>query len=278
MSVRNGLLALLTTGPRHGYELKKELEDRTGSLWELNVGQVYTTLSRLERDGLVDEVGGGSSSGPAGSGAGDGEADGRADGGARGSGQDQRQYSLTDAGRAEVHDWFAEPRLRSSPDRDELVIKLTIAASLDGHVALDGSGIDLDEIIDSQRAATIEELQGYTRLKARADEDDLARLFALDAVIAQIDGELRWLDQCQQRHAAIRPSRNRPMGSRRSPSRRPTTRSPGSRSRANDSGNSGSNPSAGTAPTAPTAPGTPTTPRTPTTPTRMTRNRGKGTT
>ena len=56
MSVRNGLLALLTTGPRHGYELKKELEDRTGSLWELNVGQVYTTLSRLERDGLVERT------------------------------------------------------------------------------------------------------------------------------------------------------------------------------------------------------------------------------
>ncbi|HMX66030.1 MAG TPA: PadR family transcriptional regulator, partial [Microthrixaceae bacterium] len=58
MSVRNGLLALLASNPRHGYELKKELEERTGSLWELNVGQVYTTLSRLERDGLVVEVDG----------------------------------------------------------------------------------------------------------------------------------------------------------------------------------------------------------------------------
>lgn len=185
MSVRNGLLALLTTGSRHGYELKKELEERTGSLWELNVGQVYTTLSRLERDGLVVEVEGSTqASGP----------------------QDQRQYSLTDAGRHEVHEWFVHPRQRSAPDRDELVIKLTLAASLDGGGGVGGPGapgISLDDVIDTQRVSTTEELQRYTRLKAAAAPDDLARLFALDAVIAQIDGELRWLDQCQQRHGAI---------------------------------------------------------------------------
>jgi len=207
MSVRNGLLALLTTGPRHGYELKKELEERTGSLWELNVGQVYTTLSRLERDGLVTED----------DAAGHG---GVVDDAPKGAGQDQRQYSLTDAGRAEVGEWFAAPRLRSAPDRDELVIKLTIAASLDGQRSIDGGRIDLDEIIDAQRAATTEALQTYTRLKARADGDDLARLFALDAVIAQIDGELRWLDQCQQRRDALRSTRRPSTGSSR-PARRP---------------------------------------------------------
>ena len=176
MSVRNGLLALLASNPRHGYELKKELEERTGSLWELNIGQVYTTLSRLERDGLVVEVDGAHpSSGP----------------------QDQRQYALTDAGRQVVREWFAEPRSRPSPDRDELVIKLTIAAGLDGSAGL---GVDLDEVIDAQRVVTTEELQRYTRLKAAAAPDDVARLFALDAVTAQIEAELRWLDQCQQRY------------------------------------------------------------------------------
>lgn len=177
MSVRNGLLALLTSGRRHGYELKKELEERTGSLWELNVGQVYTTLSRLERDGLVREV--------------------DVAGGASGA-QDQRQYALTDEGREEVRAWFAEPRLRAAPDRDELVIKLTVAASLEG------SGVvAVDDVIDAQQVATTEELQRYTRLKASADPDDVGRLFALDAVIAQIDGELRWLEQCRQRHDAV---------------------------------------------------------------------------
>ena len=174
MSVRNGLLAVLASGGRHGYELKKELEERTGALWELNVGQVYTTLARLERDGLVVEQG------PAG-----------ADSGAA---QDQRRYTLTEQGRAEVAEWFAQPRQRSVPERDELVIKLTLAASLES--------VDLDDVIDAQRVATTEELQRYTRLKAAAGPDDVARLFALDAVIAQIDGELRWLEQCQQRHHA----------------------------------------------------------------------------
>jgi DNA-binding PadR family transcriptional regulator len=175
MSVRNGLLAVLASGGRHGYELKKELEERTGALWELNVGQVYTTLARLERDGLVVEEGSGGDR-------------------ASGAAQDQRRYSLTEQGRTEVADWFAQPRQRSVPERDELVIKLTLAASLDS--------VDLDEVIDAQRVATTEELQRYTRLKAAAEPGDVARLFALDAVIAQIDGELRWLEQCQQRHHA----------------------------------------------------------------------------
>ena len=189
MSVRNGLLAVLASGGRHGYELKKELEERTGALWELNVGQVYTTLARLERDGLVVEQG------PAGS-AGD-----------TGAAQDQRTYALTEHGRAEVADWFARPRSRSVPERDELVIKLTLAATLDS--------VDLDDVIDAQRVATTEELQRYTRLKAAAEPDDVARLFALDAVIAQIDGELRWLEQCQQRHhATASPGRGRTRGRR----------------------------------------------------------------
>lgn len=250
MSVRNGLLALLTTGPRHGYELKKELEERTGSLWELNVGQVYTTLSRLERDGLVEEQG---TPGAVG-----------ADEGAKSGGPDQRQYSLTAAGRNEVGEWFAAPRLRSAPDRDELVIKLTLAASLDGHVSSDGGRIDLDEIIDAQRAATIEALQTYTRLKARAEGDDLARLFALDAVIAQIDGELRWLDQCQQRHTALRATRARSSG----PSR-PTRRTPAGRSPARPGPETGA-----TGSRSATTPATPAPPP----PRRSTRNRGKGST
>jgi DNA-binding PadR family transcriptional regulator len=173
MSVRNGLLALLATGRHHGYELRKELEERTGSLWELNVGQVYTTLGRLERDGLVVEVG---------------------QERAQGAGADQRLWALTDAGRAELGDWFATPRERSAPDRDELVIKLTLAASVDG--------VDLDSVIDAQRVATTTDLQRYTRLKAATEPEDAARLFALDAVISQINAELTWLEQCQQRHAA----------------------------------------------------------------------------
>ncbi len=57
MSIRHSLLALLQDRPRYGYQLRIEFEDRTGSSWPLNIGQVYTTLDRLERDGLVRKDG-----------------------------------------------------------------------------------------------------------------------------------------------------------------------------------------------------------------------------
>ena len=57
MSVRQALLALLEQGPMYGYQLRAEFEQRTGATWPLNVGQVYTTLTRLERDGLVEGEG-----------------------------------------------------------------------------------------------------------------------------------------------------------------------------------------------------------------------------
>ena len=57
MSVRHALLALLSEGPKYGLRLRQEFEARTGEMWPLNVGQVYTTLQRLERDGLVESDG-----------------------------------------------------------------------------------------------------------------------------------------------------------------------------------------------------------------------------
>src|SRR5579862_6222018 len=56
MSVRHALLALLSEGPKYGLQLREEFEANTGQVWPLNVGQVYTTLQRLERDGLVMKV------------------------------------------------------------------------------------------------------------------------------------------------------------------------------------------------------------------------------
>ena len=78
MSVRQALLALLEQGPMYGYQLRAEFERRTGSTWPLNVGQVYTTLTRLERDGLVAESGD--------------------------DGEGHVVYRVTDAGREEVAD------------------------------------------------------------------------------------------------------------------------------------------------------------------------------
>jgi DNA-binding PadR family transcriptional regulator len=104
MSIRHSLLALLQDRPRYGYQLRVEFEDRTGSSWPLNIGQVYTTLDRLERDGLVRREGD--------------------------DGAGHVIYSITPSGRAEVGGWFASPTARTNPPRNELAIKLALALTL----------------------------------------------------------------------------------------------------------------------------------------------------
>jgi DNA-binding PadR family transcriptional regulator len=116
MTVRHSLLAILTVGDAYGYQLRQEFNRRTDSVWPLNVGQVYSTLDRLERDGFVTQR----------------EAD--ADGHVR--------YAITAAGRSEVEEWFATPVQRT--ERDELAIKVTLARSL--------PGVDSAAAIAAQRA------------------------------------------------------------------------------------------------------------------------------
>ena len=169
VSVRHGLLALLAEGPSYGYQLRTRLEARTGGTWPLNIGQVYTTLSRLERDGLVEAA----------------EEDG------------QSTYRITEAGRAGVAEWFTSPVERSAPARDELAIKLALAV---------GSPMaDVRQVVQVQRSATMRAMQELTRLKARADADaDLAWTLVLDALVFQAEAEIRWLDHCEARVARAR--------------------------------------------------------------------------
>lgn len=172
MSIRHGLLALLESGPRYGYQLRAAFEHSTGATWPLNIGQVYTTLSRLERDGLVRSL-------PEGEGG-------------------QRPYGITDAGRAEVAGWFSSPVARTDRPRDELVIKLALA--------LTTPGVDVRAVVQTQRTATMRSLQEYTRLKATpAEPAELAWRLVLDAMIFQAEAELRWLDHCEAALARYAP-------------------------------------------------------------------------
>jgi DNA-binding PadR family transcriptional regulator len=166
VSVRNGLLSLLMDRPMHGYQLRQEFESRTGATWPLNIGQVYTTLARLERDGLVDV-----------SDAGD---------------EAQRVYTVSAEGRAEVERWFATPVRHSSPPRDELAIKLAMAVHT--------PGVDIAAVVQSQRRATVQALQEYTRAREAA-KDDLAWLLVADSLIFAAEAEVRWLDHCETRLA-----------------------------------------------------------------------------
>jgi len=172
MSIRHGLLALLERGPMYGYQLRAAFEESTGATWPLNIGQVYTTLSRLERDGLVRPL-------P------------ENDGG-------QRPYELTDLGHAEIAVWFATPISRTDRPRDELAIKLALA--------LTTPGVDVRAVVQTQRTATMRTLQELTRLKSRSDKPaDLSWRLILDAMVFQAEAEVRWLDHCEASLVRHRP-------------------------------------------------------------------------
>ncbi len=164
MSVKYGLLALLEHGPQYGYQLRAGFEEATGATWSLNIGQVYTTLTRLERDGLVHAL-------P------------ESEGG-------QRPYEITDPGRAELAQWFATPVARTDRPRDELAVKLSLA--------LTTPGVDITAVVQTQRATTMRALQEYTRLKIRTRlPEDLSSLLVLDALVFQAEAEIRWLEHCE---------------------------------------------------------------------------------
>ena len=172
MSVRHALLALLSEGPKYGLQLRQEFEARTGEVWPLNVGQVYTTLQRLERDGLVESEGG-AEEGP------------------------QKGFRITDDGRAELAAWLRTPPDLSSPPRDELVIKILIAVHL--------PNVDVHEVVQAHRRYVVQLMQEWTRLKEYAAERDLGFGLAVDAELYRLDAVVRWLDAADGRIERVSP-------------------------------------------------------------------------
>jgi len=166
MSIRHALLALLSEGPKYGLQLREEFEARTGEVWPLNVGQVYTTLQRLERDGLA-------------------ESDGTADEGP------QKVFRITAAGEEELAEWLRTPPDLSSPPRDELVIKVLVAARL--------PGVDVHEVIQAHRRYLVQLMQQWTRIKEDDDGHDVALGLAVDAELFRLDSVTRWLDAADGR-------------------------------------------------------------------------------
>jgi DNA-binding PadR family transcriptional regulator len=167
MSIRHSLLALLEREPMYGYQLRSEFDATTGSTWPLNVGQVYTTLARLERDGLVSP--------------GEEDAEGRT------------RYGITGAGRSELAAWFASPVVSTDRPRDELAIKLALAVTV--------PGVDVAAVVQRQRAATITAMQDLTRLKRSGDGGphggELSWSLVLESMRYQLEAEVRWLDHCE---------------------------------------------------------------------------------
>ncbi|MDQ1498928.1 MAG: hypothetical protein QOI86_2268 [Actinomycetota bacterium] len=165
MSVRHALLALLSEGPKYGLQLRQEFEAKTGEVWPLNVGQVYTTLQRLERDGLVESE--------------DAETDGP-----------QKGFRITAAGHGELLDWLRTPGA-DVPPRDELVIKVLVALTV--------PGVEVGELLQVHRRHLLQTMQRYTRLKESAAQDDVGLALVADAEIFRLEAVVRWLDSADVR-------------------------------------------------------------------------------
>jgi DNA-binding PadR family transcriptional regulator len=171
MSVRHALLALLSEGPKYGLQLRQEFEARTGEVWPLNVGQVYTTLQRLERDGFVES---------------DGD-----DLETVGHEGPQKGFRITQAGASELDEWLRTPPETIPPPRDELVIKVLVALTV--------PGVDVHEVVQAHRRHLVETMQRYTHVKGETPEDDLGLALVVDAEIFRLDAAVRWLDAADAR-------------------------------------------------------------------------------
>lgn len=170
MGLKQGLLCLLAIGDTHGYELKSELESATGDTWQVNVGQIYTTLQRMERDGLVTH---------------------------RETDDGRVVYSLTEDGHKAGRRWMQSPVDLPVAGRDEISLKILMAIR---------SGIDDPRrVIERQRGTTMSLLQDYTALKAEDDRDEIGWLLYLDRLIFSAEAELRWLDKVESRLETMTP-------------------------------------------------------------------------
>jgi DNA-binding PadR family transcriptional regulator len=159
MSVGHALLGLLETGPRHGYDLKRAYDERFGQGKPLPYGQVYSTLSRLLRNGLVEVTGVEAGDGP-----------------------DRKRYAITDAGVTDVAEWLATPETPETYLQNTLYTKVVLAL-LSGRGAAD--------VLDVQRAAHLRTMRELTRRKV---DGDLADALICDHALFHLEADLRWLE------------------------------------------------------------------------------------
>lgn len=169
MSVKHAMLALLSAHPSSTYQLRKRFDASTAQSLPLNIGQASTTLQRLERDGLIAR---------------DAPSAERLQ--ERGNGQ---LWRLSDAGRTELADWWTRPVVADHRGRDELVVKLALATVT--------PGVDIEALVQAQRAATQRSMHDLNRLRREVETHDLVARLVLDHHLFVTEAELRWLDDVE---------------------------------------------------------------------------------
>ncbi|WP_062135477.1 PadR family transcriptional regulator [Demequina aestuarii] len=163
------LLGLMSAGPTHGYDLKSRYDAIFGAARTIAYGQIYATLSRMIRDGLIEQIGQEPGSGP-----------------------DRKRYAVTDAGRTRLASWLREPDTPSPTLQSNLFAKTILALVLDD---------DADALLDIQRHAHLARMRELTTAKAGAP---LLDRLAIDYALFQIEADLRWIDLTSARLTDMR--------------------------------------------------------------------------
>lgn len=165
--IKHTLLGLLNDGERHGWDLRASFELLLADTWPLNDGQVYTTLGRLERDGLVTSHTVEQRDRP-----------------------DRRMYRITTAGRDELRRWLSETPTTAPLLKDELFLKVLVQA-------VTGTG-DPDVLLHHQRQHLVNALAGLTRRRTEPGTPPATALL-LDGAILRVEADLKWLDEVEHR-------------------------------------------------------------------------------
>jgi DNA-binding PadR family transcriptional regulator len=165
--LKHTLLGLLVQEPRHGYELKNAFETMLGGTWPLNIGQVYSTLNRLERDGLVESEVVTQELLP-----------------------DRKVYSITESGREELAHWLAEPADDTIRVKDEFFVKLLVHQLVGSNGAL--------ALLWKQRQVNMRTLAQLTSLLSDPALDGATKLL-IEGAILHVEADLKWLDLCEER-------------------------------------------------------------------------------
>ena len=169
MSVKYGLLALLNRQSMHGYDMRRELADELGAEWTVNYGQIYSTLERLVRDGLVVQSETLSSE----------------------DAPDRKLYTVTPAGRARLRQWFLTPTDAAETGRDELYAKVLLGLRGD---------VDIGDVVQAERKGQLKRIGHLTALKEQLDPElDLSAVLYLDMSIMRTEAIIRWLDTAESR-------------------------------------------------------------------------------
>ncbi|MFI6058558.1 PadR family transcriptional regulator [Streptomyces sp. NPDC051286] len=159
MSIGHTLLGLLESGPRHGYDLKRTFDEKFGHDRPLHYGQVYSTMSRLLKNGLVE-----------------------VDGIESGGGPERKRYAITEAGITDVSAWLAQPE-KPEPYLQSTLYTKVVLALLTGRSAAD--------LLDAQRS---EHLRLMRILTDRKRKGDLADQLICDHALFHLEADLRWLE------------------------------------------------------------------------------------